>query len=254
MKRLSKIVMGAILATAISIGIKSDVSPKISKQQAEQKIQAAFQRACPQNISTIAYDPEFTELETYIRKKIEHDADKETIDKIVQESKKARPGHTMGVQGFFKYIGDGQKRPVFARKELFEKSYVTTTEDIASIIDHEDAHADEERNGLDFYKYYMNGQETTHLIRTKRFRTEIMLKIGELGACARQLEKIYSGERNPSNACKTDALEWLKYSIVNLETERMYSRLLPKEQEFYEAKKKRYPKVFDTVDIITLLR
>jgi len=253
MNKLRKFIIGALLTIAL-IGIGTKVANKkeeykqptkeVSLDNPQEQLDKAYQISKPSNITEIIYDPEFNETDRYIRGKMRNYFPEEDILKAIQNARKVSPGHNMGVQGIFRYMGDGEKRPVFARKELLTSPNVMTIEDIASATDHEDVHAGEERYGLDFYDHRKKGEEFLTLLKSGKIRTEMMLAIGELGAHAYQLNKIQRGERKTSRQLKEHVERWFVYLKGMVETEKAQGILQPVEQEFYEAKRKRYDSVF----------
>ena len=217
---------------------------RISWKNPQEQINIAFRIANPSNIREIIYDPDFTETDKYLRFKMNNDFPEKEIIKAIQSARKASPGHNMGVPGIFKYMGDGEKRPVFARRELSCSPNIITLEDIASAIDHEDAHTEEERYGLDFYDTRKKGEETGKLVNTEKMRINMVCAIGEIGAFAYQLDKIQKGSRKPSKQLKEHVENWFIYLKTVVETEKAQYTLRPPEQEFYEAKRRRYPEIF----------
>lgn len=245
MKLKNKLAIGslvAILGAGIYL-IKKEEKFDLSNPQ--KILEEAFKISKPQHISRVKYDPNFEESDSYLREILNGQLDQRGIETYLQKNRKQSEGHYMSVLGISTKIGDGKKRPVFARRELTTTDKVESVEDLANAIHHEDIHAGENRLGYDFGNRRIKGDELTVLFNKGEIRPEAIIAIGEIGAYAAQVER---GMRtNVSRIHLAGAKRTLLDGLRIIEGAISNDRLTPMEREYAKATINKYKSVIETL-------
>lgn len=198
MKKGIKWVIGTLTATALASGLFLYDRQKDNFKNPQEVLNQAFNTHNPKNISEIIYDPEGKRAETYVRSSIGKMISQADLEVYLTNLKEQSKDHLMNVIGISTYVGNGEKRPVFAKRELNSSTSSKSVEDLISAIAHEDAHAEDNRTGYRFGNRTVKGYELTNLLHRGEIRGEVLVGIGELDAYATQLEQIDKMEKKPS--------------------------------------------------------
>ena len=253
MNKLKKWLIGALtaatLAGAVAIATKKSpakevqITKEISYNKAQEYLDTAFERAKPLHLERIIYDPHFKEQDNFLRKQLQPYSKEFDTEKYVLEARKDKNSHNMCVTGVMLYVGDGKKRPAFARKELFESESVYNLEDLTNLARHEDVHAEEECKGYDFGTERKKGLELTILFNTNQIRLEVINGVGEIGAYAVQIEAVESGLDKVSKPCFENARTQLRTVTRIINKSLANNSLLPFERQYTETKMRKYERV-----------
>lgn len=242
--KFKKWLIGTLAATALAgaVAIKafSPTTREIFPERAQEHLNTAFERVKPENIERIPYDPYFKEQDNYLRAQLKPFSRESEIEQYVLEARKSGGSHNMCVTGVIFYVGDGKKRPAFARKALFESKSALTEEDLANLVRHENVHAEEEANGYDFGAERKKGPELTKLFNTNQIREEIISGIGEIPAYATQLDAAENGLDNVSRECLASTKSNLKDITRIINKGLANNTLTPLERKYAETKLKKY--------------
>lgn len=245
----------ALVAGSITVSARKEEAPKrqnlllertINFENPQRTLNESFERLKPENISEVIYDPDFTHSDGYLRTHLIGKFPEGAINSYIQNTRK-RSNHNMCVTGISTQIGDGKKRPVFARKSLLTSLGIQNEADLESALHHEDIHAEEERKGYDFGEKRLSGEEITSLFGKDEIRAEVILGIGEFDAYASQLARINSENLkvSPFHLMSTTTNAIQTYSI--LESGLKGGTLKPMEKKYFEAKKRKHEEVIETL-------
>jgi hypothetical protein len=246
MKKTKKMLLGTVLlATALGGTIlavkekpqettrtKISLERTVSWDNPQETLNVAYQLAKPKHISEVIYDPEFIHSDNYIRQKLSGHYSEKIITNYLNNSRSQSPSHNLCIPGILLYTGDGKKRPSFARKSALTSPGLSSIEDVRNAIEHEDAHAKEERFGYDFGDSIMGGPELIQLFNSGEIKPQVILEIGELGAYAHQIESGEKSERKPSIMCTLNAKTNL-YTIVDIVEKRLEKNMLTQMERKY---------------------
>lgn len=241
---IKKWIIGAVTITALSgaialTNLKSSTR-EIYENNAQNHLNIAFERLNTSHLERVVYDPDFKEQDNYLRKQITPYSKERDIEKYILEAHKSQNSSNMCVTGVIFYVGDGKKRPAFARKKLFESKSILTQEDLNNIVRHENVHAEEERKGYDFGTERKMGKELTKLFNTNQIRLEIIKGIGEIGAYATQIDAIEKGIDKTSEECLKNAKVNLQEITRIIQKGLINKTLTPLERKYAETKIKKY--------------
>ncbi len=219
----------------------------INFENPQKTLNESFNKLRPENISEVIYDPDFTQSDIYLKKGLLGKLPERDIDSYIQSMRRQSPNHNLCVTGVIIYVGDGKKRPVFARASMLSSPGIICNEDLESSLHHEDIHADEERKGYDFGDKRLNGSDLTKIFNDGDIRAEVILGVGEFDAYSSQLTRINKSSKKPSpmhikstttNACQV-------YGLLEMGLQR--GTLTPMERKYFEAKKKKHTEVIETL-------
>ena len=228
-----------------------NIERTITWENPQKTLEEALILSNPENISKIVYDPDFKESDRYLRSTLENQIPEREIEAYLQKTRTEVPNHDLCVTGVISNAGDGQKRPVFARRNLLNSQGISSISDLENAISHEAVHAEEERLGYDFGDRRIKGEELTILFNKKHIRPEVICAIGEIDAYASQIEKGEKMERKPSpihiinatiNLCNV-------YNIIEKAIDN--ERLTPLERKYAEAKISKHK---DTIEKLKKMR
>lgn len=259
MKRLSKWIIGAIAGTALVVGStylsKNKDSPKrkplglertISFDNPQRTLDEALRFCKPSHVSEIIYDPDFEESDSYLRQSLTG-LSETSIERYLQGTRTQFQGHNLCVTGVISNVGNGLKRPIFARKNVAYSPGILSMADLENTVHHEDIHAEEERYGYDFGDRRINGEELTILFNKGAIRTEVIGPIGEIGAYASQIERAKIAKRKPSIIHILNASTQL-YSVTEIVSRGLRNgTLTPLEAKYAEAKLSKYKSTIETL-------
>ena len=206
---------------------------EISWENPQARLEEAFALANPKNLSYVVYDPYLEKSDAYIVKNFPGHS-RRLLESYIQSTRQSK--HDLGVVSLMPYVGNGQKRPAFARESMISSPSINKIEDLANAIAHEDVHAEEESKGYEFKSSRKKGKELQTLFDEKQIRPEVIVEIGELDAYATQLE---AGERTGqkiSSMCVTNAATHLYQLSTIIDKALDKGKLTPLEREYAEVK------------------
>jgi len=252
MKKLKKWLIGTIsaaaLAGAVTFTLLKQTAREIYPERAQEHLDASFERVKPEHLESLIYDPDFKEQDNFLRKQLKSYTKESEIEKYVNEARGNPNSHNMCVAGVIMYVGDGKKRPAFARKKLFESDSILTQEDLNNTTRHEDVHAEEERLGYDFGTERKKGPELTKLFNTNQIRKEVINGIGEIPAYATQIEAAEKGLDKVSKECMDNTKYQLRTVTKIIKKGLANNSLTPLERKYAEAKLKKYSSIIEDLN------
>ena len=186
-------------------------SAKLGTDDKKQKLlKDSLEMLGSENISEVVYDPTLEKSRENLRKILKRYAKESEIEKLVKESTKKDERHSFCVIDIVPRTGNGEKRPVFARKEVYGSQCIKKIEDIISCLRHEDEHARNERCGYEFKDKILKAYELIEILNERDFRAEVFQGIYEIPAYAVQLDSIIHGKDKTSRECADSVKQNLK--------------------------------------------
>ncbi len=213
-------------------------------------LQDVYSKLNPNYIESVIYDPFFKKTEDYLREELKPYVENNSLlEQIIAKAinSSTSKDHNCQVLAISYQIGNRRKRPVFVREKLFDSKAILKTEDVKSVLRHEDEHGRQEYEGYDFGDINITGKEIMPFFIKNELRPAISDAINEISAYSIQLQAIINGEDRVSQRMKEITKINLRNITKIMENAANKGKLTKLEEQFARHQIQKYSTIIKSV-------